>query len=148
MDSRDVSTLIRRHARPVLAQQGFETFTTRTAWRRWEEGVDVVNFQSVGADYAAVVGCTPFSFVVNLGIYLHYVPHGEVRQRDGGPAPEEHECTLRGHVVPPGPRATPDVGSHDVWYLRADGSDAEAAVREAAALLDERAPRWFERFRD
>jgi hypothetical protein len=72
--STDVNRAIRRLVWARLREVGFERRTARTAWRRWDEGVDVVNFQSFNSYLAGGVGCTTFSFAVNLGAALDYVP--------------------------------------------------------------------------
>ena len=148
MDSRRVTTLIRRLVWPALEECGFGVRTGRTAWRHWDEGVDVVNFQALGAYIAAVIGCTPFSFAANRGVWLDYLPRGEPRERGGRPAPEEYECHFRGRVDPGRPQPRFAVGGTDAWYLAPDGSDAEPNVADAASAVLQDALPWFDRFRD
>jgi hypothetical protein len=69
VDSRDVTREIRRVVWPVLRAEGFDSFTGRFAWRYVESAVDVLNFQSFTASVADGVGCTPFSFGLNLGVW-------------------------------------------------------------------------------
>ena len=59
---------------PVLKDRGFTCFTSRTAWRDQEQLIDIINFQSFNGYNADVLGCTTFSFAVNLSIYLADVP--------------------------------------------------------------------------
>lgn len=101
MDSRDVTREIRRQVWPVLRDEGFDSFTGRFAWRYVESAVDVLNFQSFSASVADGVGCTPFSFGLNLGVwvpgelearYLKPDPNGRLR-------PAEFECTKRTHLT-------------------------------------------------
>lgn len=96
VDARDVTRQLRRVVWPVLRDEGFDSFTGRTAWRYVGTGVDVVNFQSFSASVAEAVGCTPFSFSVNLGVWLP----GDVEPRlkpdaAGRPRPQEWECDRR-----------------------------------------------------
>ncbi len=82
---------------PALRDDGFDSFTGRSAWRYCEPAVDVVNFQSFSASLADAVGCTPYSFSLNLGVW---VPGGiEARalkpDAKGRLRPAEWECMKR-----------------------------------------------------
>jgi hypothetical protein len=96
VDSRDVTRAIRGQVWPVLRTAGFDSFTGRTAWRYTESAVEVVNFQSFNASTADAVGCTPFSFSVNLGVWLpgDYAPSLRPDSK-GRPRPQEWECSRR-----------------------------------------------------
>jgi hypothetical protein len=61
IDVRDVNRSLRLGLWPTLRRQGFDQRTQRVAWRRREDGVDVVEIQSVGSFYDSI-GCTSFSF--------------------------------------------------------------------------------------
>jgi len=97
VDSRDVTREIRRIVWPALRESEFDSFTGRTAWRYNDAAVDVVNFQSFSASLADSVGCTPFSFSLNLGVWI--AGENEVRvlkpDKQGRPRPAEWECTKR-----------------------------------------------------
>jgi hypothetical protein len=69
MDSRVVNKEIKRTIWTLLKSEGFTKFTTRNAWRIKEETVEVVNFQSFNSYLASGIGCTTYSFGVNLGVY-------------------------------------------------------------------------------
>jgi hypothetical protein len=94
VDNRAVTRAIRRTVWPVLQKVGFDSFTGRNAWRYVDEDVDVVNFQSFGGMLADSVGCTSFSFQVNLGVWRPSEGLVAVRERDseGRPRPQEYEC--------------------------------------------------------
>lgn len=100
MNSNDVNRLIRSIVRPVLKAQGFEVATARSVWRHRADTIDVVNFQSFNRYNADVLGCSTFSFAVNLAVYLNAIP-------------AEHPISVRaGRVCPhrirqPHPQATP-----------------------------------------
>src|SRR5919201_859251 len=70
MDAREVTREIRRVVWPALGDEGFSSFTGRTAWRYVGDDIDVVNFQSFSASLADSISCTTFSFAVNLGLWL------------------------------------------------------------------------------
>jgi hypothetical protein len=69
MDSKIVTREIRRFVWPRLKKQGFTEFSARTAWRHSKAKIDVVNFQSFNSYLAGVIGCTTYSFALNLGCY-------------------------------------------------------------------------------
>lgn len=79
---------------PELRQQGFTAFTGRTAWRYVADAIDVVNFQSFGASLADAVGCTTFSFSINLGVWVPQDASTLEPNRDasGRPRPTEYQC--------------------------------------------------------
>jgi Domain of unknown function (DUF4304) len=94
VDSRDVTKEIRHVVWPELREHGFEAFTGRTAWRYVRDAVDVVNVQSFGASIADAVGCTTFSFSVNLGVWLPHDALTRAPKRDpkGRLRPSEYQC--------------------------------------------------------
>ena len=86
---------------PSLREAGFDSFTGRTAWRYIESTVDVLNFQSFGASTADGVGCTPYSFALNLGVWVPGETEARVLKPDakGRPRPAEWECWKRTHLT-------------------------------------------------
>ena len=95
MDAGDVTREIRRVVWPALREEGFEAFTGRSAWRYVGEAVDIVNFQSFSASLADGLGCTTFSFGVNLGVWLPPDAWEELepkRDAKGRLRPEEYQC--------------------------------------------------------
>jgi hypothetical protein len=99
VDARVVTRRIRELVWPTLRADGFEDFTGRTAWRDVGDDVDVVNFQSFGASIADTLGCTTFSFGVNLGVWLSedLVPEGLSVKRgaNGRLRPQGYQCAHR-----------------------------------------------------
>ena len=85
---------VRRLVWPELRHHGFSAFTGRTAWRYVKDVVDVVNFQSFGPALADSVGCTSFSFSINLGVWVPQDAWSREPKRDpdGHPRPAEYEC--------------------------------------------------------
>jgi hypothetical protein len=95
VDAREVTREIRRLVWPTLREEGFEAFTGRNAWRYVGEAIDVVNFQSFSASLADSLGCTTFSFGVNVGVWLPPDAwEGLELKRDaqGRLRPEEYQC--------------------------------------------------------
>jgi hypothetical protein len=146
VDSRDVNKEIRQRVWSEHKERGFATRTARTAWRHWEDGVDVVNFQSFNAYNAGVLGCTTYSFAVNLGLWLRYIPYaGELKRKDGKLLPQEYQCPLRRSLQKGLPQS--EFLREEIWFVREDGSNLQAVVADAAQVLRETRG-WFGRFRD
>jgi hypothetical protein len=174
VDARDVTRAIRRDVWPVLGAAGFDSFTGRSAWRYVEATVDVVNFQSFNASIADAVGCTPFSFSLNLGVWapgddppqLKRDPKGRVR-------PQEWQCGRRTHldksIVQPwfepfsrGDTARWPRGLRlhreglkrvlrrdrhdrpDTWFVLPDGTNLAEVVDDALRAIREEGFTWFE----
>jgi hypothetical protein len=99
VDAREVTREIRRVVWPALRDEGFAAFTGRTAWRYVADDVDVVNFQSFSASLADTIGCTTFSFALNLGVWLAEDDNAQNlklrRDADGRLRPEEYQCPHR-----------------------------------------------------
>jgi hypothetical protein len=145
MDSSHVNRELRAVVRPALQTHGFSAFTSRTAWRYREGRIDVVNFQSFNDYLATGVGCTTFSFTLNLGIYLldQPPPGRPLREKGGQARPEEWLCHLRFH--PHRTLEQPELGRRDIWYLDPGGRYLEAAVRDARTVILEVGLAWFDR---
>lgn len=121
MDSKTVDKLIRSEVRPLLREQGFSTSDARTARRYRGHLIDVVNFQSFDRRLADSIGCTTFSFGINLGVYVMGSAHEQRLKRDklGRVAPLEYACQFRCHLE----KRTPIDGfaREDVFYIDPDG---------------------------
>lgn len=136
MDSKVVNKLIRSEVWPALRHEGFSRFDTRTAWRYRGPLVDVVNFQSFNTHLADGLGCTSFSFALNLGVYLRRSTF-ERRVKigpDGNPRPQEYECSFRAHLK----KRTPVDGfaREDIFYVAPDGRTMGAVMDEVLFLLE------------
>ncbi|HSB16298.1 MAG TPA: hypothetical protein VLE22_17720, partial [Bryobacteraceae bacterium] len=82
MDSRVVNKLIRSEVWPLLRDHGFSRFESRTAFCYRGPFINVVNFQSFNAYLAVGVGCTTFSFGLNLGVYVMGSAREHLLKRD------------------------------------------------------------------
>jgi hypothetical protein len=95
VDARDVTREIGRVVWPTPRGDGFAAFTGRTAWRYIGDAIDVVNFQPFSASLADAVGCTTFSFAVNLGVWLPPDAWDQLepkRDAQGRLRPAEYQC--------------------------------------------------------
>jgi hypothetical protein len=145
MDSSAVNKEIRRSIWRALKEAGFSTFTSRTAWRYSEGQVEVLNFQSFNRYNADVLGVTTYSFAVNLGSYLLYVPPQRPPKIKGGkPVPEESACHFRGRLI----RTISQSHEHsDIWLVDNDGRNLSWCIRDVQQQLS-LALRWFDRLQD
>src|SRR5690349_18381535 len=152
MDSKVVSAEIRGQTWKALREAGFTAYNARNAWRRKDQTVEVVNFQSFSSHKADSLRCTPFSFAVNLGVYyyaVHDAPwHDELptmwQIRPEKPA--EYRCHARLH---PGKmfeqRQYP---RRDIWFINPDGANVIEAVQDATTVITGEGLKWLERFSD
>ncbi|MBC2663962.1 hypothetical protein H7F51_00365 [Novosphingobium flavum] len=89
---------------------------------------------------------TTFSFCVNLGIFLNYVPsRWPQKVKDGHQIPDEAQCHFRRRLRR---RVTPRGKEHgDVWNLDEQGKNLLWCIRDVAEQLPEAAS-WFDRLAD
>jgi hypothetical protein len=146
MDSKTVSKEIRGRVWPLLKAQGFTRFSTRTAWRDGDGKVDVINFQSFNSYNADVMGVTPFSFAVNLGCFLTYVPpQWPPKTKDGLLVPDEAECNFRRSLR----RIVAQLGNKQegVWSVDDQGKNLLWCIQDVVGQLPE-VLSWFDRLAD
>lgn len=143
MDSKTVNRSIRTQIWPLLMKAGFGSTTSRTAWRHESDRVDVVNFQSFNSYNAGVMGVTTFSFAVNLGTYLRYVPPQwpPKKIKDGVPYPAEHECQFRSRLSP---SITQSHENDGVWGIDERGLNLAWCINDVASQIPT-ALEWFSR---
>jgi hypothetical protein len=147
MDSKAVNREIRRSIWPLLKEHGFSQTSARTAWRHGAEKIDVVNFQSFNSYNAEVLGITTFSFAVNLGAYLRYVPPQwpPKKIKEGVPYPAEYECQFRGHVLPT--LSQPRNKHEHIWFVNKDGRNLPWCINDVAQKVSD-VLSWFQRLED
>jgi hypothetical protein len=150
LDSKAVNLAIRSEVRPLLIGVGFGRSTARTFWRYHHDRVDVVNFQSFNSYNAGVLGITTYSFALNLGCYLRYIPNqypnapGSERLEGDRPQPKEYECQMRGRLNRSyAERACSDA---QIWYIDPRGSNLDKALYDARMVLNRDGISWFEQF--
>jgi hypothetical protein len=150
LDSKAVNSAIRSEVRPLLAGVGFSRSTARTFWRYHQDRVDVVNFQSFNSYNAGVMDVTTYSFAINLGCHLRYIPNqypharGSERLEGDRPQPKEYECQLRGRLNRSYvEKACPDT---QIWYIDSRGSNLDKALHDARMVLNRDGTSWFDSF--
>ncbi|MCC4612988.1 DUF4304 domain-containing protein [Xanthomonas campestris pv. esculenti] len=128
MDSKIVNREIKRAIWPALKEAGFTRFTQRVAWRHHQDSIDVLDFQSFNSYNAEILGVTTFSFCVNLGKYLLYVPpQWEVKVKDGIQFPRESECLFRGRLHPNVSAAASD---KTIWSIDNAGKNLPWCIQD------------------
>ena len=150
MDSKAVNLAIRAEVRPLLTSAGFGRATARTFWRYQPDRVDVVNFQSFNSYNAGVLDVTTYSYALNLGCFLLYVPNqypnarGADRLAGDKPQPKEYECQMRGRLR----RSYTDRACSDrqIWYIDSRGSNLDKALHDTRMALNRDGLPWFEQF--
>jgi hypothetical protein len=147
MDSKAVNREIRSAIWPLLKQQGFATFSTRTAWRHGDQKIDVVNFQSFNSYNADVLGITTFSFAVNLGTYLRYIPPQwpPKKIKDGVPYPAEYECQFRGALTRS--LSQPQNKHSHIWSVDPNGRNLGWCINDVAQKVGD-VLAWFGHLED
>ena len=147
-DSRTVNRGIRSAIRPILAEAGFSLCTARNYWRHTVRRIEVINFQSFNRYHADQLRCTTYSFQVNLGCYLTYVPSdlGPVATKNGMQVPPDYWCHLRRDLTKG--LAQPEFPSAYIWYVNSSGSNLGEVIQDAKAVIIRDAFPWFDRLRD
>jgi len=148
MDSKVVNQGIRDRIWPRLRERGFGMFSSRTAWRHHSDRMEVVNFQSFNAHYAAVIGCTTYSFVVNLGCYVLAIPPqyepDRMKEKKGRLLPEEYRCHFRARISPNDHRSVHR--EKGLWSIDATGSNLDPSLEDVWGVLDGIGLPWFDQF--
>ena len=150
MDSKVVSAKLRSEVRPFLKEAGFSAFTGRNAWRFHSDRTEVVSYISFNSYNASVIGCTTFSFFVNLGIYFHYIPHNFDRSSFDVSNPKfrppEHVCHFRRGLSRS--FAQSELERRDIWYIDERGLYLDKAIHDTRIAIARDGMPWFERFSD
>ena len=147
MDSRVVAREIKREIWPLLRGKGFTKFSSKTAWRYTPEQIHVVNYQSFSSYLAGGVGCTTYSFSLNLGIFFRAIPFAYPVKKGPDPSvqPQEYYCHFRHRLLKN--IEQPVLPRRDTWYVERDGrSLLECLDDSRTAIVQEGLP-WFDRFK-
>jgi hypothetical protein len=145
MDSKVVNREIKRVIWPALKAEGFDTFTSRVAWRHNVETIDVVEFQSFNKHNADIIGTTTFSFAVRLGcIPLYIPPQWPLPVKNGVLVPSEATCNFRRSVVC---SVESNLNDKCIWPIDAKGKNLHWSIRDVFNQLPE-VLSWFHRLSD
>lgn len=139
MENRHVNKSIAKKIKPLLQQRGFEAVSARNYLRYKKDRIEVINFQSFNSYQAEGMGCTTFSFAINLGILFLCVPHESIKLKDGKLLPKEYECDFRRRLYKAG---------SDIFSITSDGSNLDEVIEDAVTLIQNDAINWFAEFDD
>ena len=147
MNSGNVNRRIKNEIWPLLRKSGFSAFSTRTTWRYTPEQIHVVNFQSFNSYLAEGLGCTTFSFGLNLGIYFTAIPAFSLatNHKDSESRPQEYQCHFRHHPLKRFDQS--EFPRRDIWYIETDGLNLPEVIADARTVVEMDALPWFDRFR-
>ena len=143
MNSVAVNKLIRSEIWPLLRAQGFTQFGARAAWRFSGWRTEVVNFQSFNSYHAEGIGCTTYSFAVNLGVHLvgNAAERWFPRDAQGRALPPEYGCSFRTHLQK---RTMVDGFERPgIFYIDPEGKTTGLVFREVRELLEGFGLGWF-----
>jgi hypothetical protein len=142
MDSNVVNREIKRFVWPLLKTAGFDTFTTRGAWRHGDDKIDVVEFQSFNKYNADIIGITTFSFAVRLGVLPLYVPpQWPLKAKDGVLLPSESGCYFRGSLLC---SLQSDINEKTIWSVDPEGKNLSWCIQDVVNKTPEML-NWFTR---
>ena len=145
MDSKVVNREIKRIIWPELKVAGFDTFTSRVAWRHSDDRVDVVEFQSFNKYNADVIGTTTFSFAVRLGcVPLYIPPQWPFPVKNGVLKPSEAACYFRRSLAC---TLQSDLKDKSIWPIDVEGRNLHWCIQDVLNQLPE-ALAWFRRLSD
>ena len=145
MDSKAVNREINSIIRPILKQNGFDRFSGRTYWRYHSDRIDILNFQSFNSYNADVLGCTTFSFSVNLSVYLTYLPEKtKIKEKDGILRPDEAQGHFRRSVKKDFDQ--PDFPRKDIWFIDNDGKYIQNAITDCKNQIQQAGLDWYNKF--
>jgi hypothetical protein len=142
MDSRAVSRKIRERIWDPLKDAGFARFTGRTAWRSTDTAIQVINFQSFNRYLADRLGCTTFSFGLNLGVYYPCIANRPWASLPASESPQEYECHAR-RALTKGIMQE-EFLRPDVWFVAEDGMSLGAVVDDARAVIAQEGLPWLD----
>lgn len=146
MDSRVVAREIKNEIWPLLRRAGFTKFGPKTAWRHTPEQIHVVNYQSFSSYLAGGVGCTTFSFALNLGIYFRVIPFEYPVKKGPDPSvkPQEYDCHFRHQLLKSIEQVV--LPRRDTWYVEPDRSNLLQCLNDSRAAIEREGLPWFDRF--
>ena len=144
MDSKKVTKEINSKIRPILKENGFDKYTGRTYWRYHSDRIDILNFQSFNSYHSEVMGCTTFSYSVNLSASLDFIPGRiHVKEKNGIKRPNEAEGNFRRQLKKG--IIQPELKTEDVWYIDNEGKNLSDCIDDTKKQIKV-AFDWYKKF--
>lgn len=146
MDSRVVAREIGNEIWPLLRREGFTNFNPKTAWRYTPEQIHVVNYQSFNSYLAERVGCTTFSFALNLGIFFRAIPLRRPGTEGPDPfmKPQAYHCHFHHRLLKNIEQLA--LPRRDTWYVETDGGNLLQCLDDSRTAIEREGFPWFDRF--
>lgn len=145
MDSKRVTKEINSVIRPILKENGFDKYTGRTYWRYHSDRIDVLNFQSFNSYNADVMGCTTFSFAVNLATFMNYIPiEVQVKEKNGLKRPEEYHGHFRSGIKKGIEQK--EFPRENIWFVDNEGKYLKQAISDCKTQIEQIAFEWYKQF--
>lgn len=153
-----VNRSLRAKVGPVLRAAGFQSVEARNSWRWRERSIWVFNIRAVGKYFSEVTGWPPGAVGIWLGILFRFFPQPQSIRRDseGRLLPSEFMCQVRSHLECEidQSRRTSTLSNPaercrtDLWWVEADGGNADEIAGDVAGVLVEKGLPWFEQHSD
>jgi hypothetical protein len=153
MDIKIVNKYIKTEIWPVLKDQGFSIFSPKTAWRYIDdEFIHVINFQSFNEYNASIIGCTTFSFSVNIGLYNLAIFNGtQPKRKKGRLIPNEYECHFRNRLTCSYKQKKETIFNknfdrNDIWYVKQKGENLSKVFIDVKDQIMHNALPWYNKY--
>ena len=127
-----------------IASEG-DPILSEGAWRHTEDRIEVVRFQFLNARQAVRARLTTSSFLVQLGIFFRKLPRWYSDDAGALSRPNDSQCDFRRTL-----RKTPGIDGlerADIWYVRSDHPDTDAALEDAKSQILSHGLEWFSKYR-
>jgi hypothetical protein len=144
---------LRQRVVPLLREAGFQQVDARNAWSWRDDCVCVFNIRSVGRYFSEVTGWPPGSVCVWLGVFFTFTPRptGMKHDAQGRQRPQEYECHMRSGLSRGLDQSARIRVLHnpaerqrtDIWWVEADGSNADEVACDIAAAIVAQGLPWF-----
>jgi len=91
------------------------------------------------------MGCTTFSFAVNLATFLNYIPiETQIKEKNGLKRPEEYHGHFRSGITK-GIEQN-EFPRKNVWFIDNDGEYLTKAISDCKAQIGQKAFDWYKQF--
>jgi len=139
---------IRERIFPILKNNGFDHFSGRKAWRRFNDKVYLFLISGVGAYFSTVTGYPSISVTSSINIfYINFPDQRKCRKygKSDKPLPSGTECHLRFGLDKIDPQVeycknleSPiEANRRDVWWVDPGGNNIQSVVEDLARVTEE-----------
>lgn len=153
-----VNKSLRAYVSPLLREAGFQKVDPRNGWLWKADTIWIFQIRAVGNYFSQVTGWPPGSVCVWLGLYFTFAPkHPRMKfDKEERPLPEECMGHMRSHLergidqiaLMKGILSENESNRKDVWWVDADGCNADEVAKDIAHSLSEEGLPWFNKVSD